>query len=192
MASAFGTGLGIGLVIRSRRDAVNLTISMGSEAALGLAGIRVRVWGQAHLWERRPAVFIYNHQSRLDGLIVMKLLRGDVAGGASEGVAGQPGFGQLAWLANMAFIDGHNGGRPAPPWRRSSSDGRTVSPSPCHRKDPGPRHQRSVRSTRKHSSMAVQGGVPIIPMVIRNAGELLWRGSVFMRSGTLDVAVLPP
>jgi putative phosphoserine phosphatase/1-acylglycerol-3-phosphate O-acyltransferase len=40
--------------------------------------------------------------------------------------------------------------------------------------------------------MAMQGGVPVVPIVIRNAGELLWRGSTFMRSGTVDVAVLPP
>jgi putative phosphoserine phosphatase / 1-acylglycerol-3-phosphate O-acyltransferase len=28
--------------------------------------------------------------------------------------------------------------------------------------------------------------------VIRNAGELMWRGSVLVRPGTVDVAVLPP
>ncbi len=38
--------------------------------------------------------------------------------------------------------------------------------------------------------MAMQAGVPIVPIVIRNAGQLLWRGSVFMRRGTVDVQVL--
>jgi hypothetical protein len=28
--------------------------------------------------------------------------------------------------------------------------------------------------------------------VIRNAGELMWRGSSVIRSGTVDVAILPP
>jgi putative phosphoserine phosphatase/1-acylglycerol-3-phosphate O-acyltransferase len=40
--------------------------------------------------------------------------------------------------------------------------------------------------------MAMQGGVPIVPIVIRNAGELLWRGSTFIRSGTVDVVVHRP
>jgi putative phosphoserine phosphatase/1-acylglycerol-3-phosphate O-acyltransferase len=40
--------------------------------------------------------------------------------------------------------------------------------------------------------MAMQGGVPIVPIVIRNAGELLWRGSTCIRSGTIDVVVHPP
>jgi putative phosphoserine phosphatase / 1-acylglycerol-3-phosphate O-acyltransferase len=40
--------------------------------------------------------------------------------------------------------------------------------------------------------MAMQAGVPIVPLVIRNAGELLWRGSKVMRSGTVDIHVLEP
>jgi putative phosphoserine phosphatase/1-acylglycerol-3-phosphate O-acyltransferase len=40
--------------------------------------------------------------------------------------------------------------------------------------------------------MAMQGGVPIVPIVIRNAGELLWRGSTFIHPGTVDVVVHPP
>ena len=40
--------------------------------------------------------------------------------------------------------------------------------------------------------MAMQSGVPVVPIVIRNAGLHLWRGSVFMRKGTVDIHVLPP
>jgi putative phosphoserine phosphatase/1-acylglycerol-3-phosphate O-acyltransferase len=40
--------------------------------------------------------------------------------------------------------------------------------------------------------MAMQGGVPIVAVVIRNAGELWWRGSKVMRSGTVDVHVHEP
>jgi putative phosphoserine phosphatase/1-acylglycerol-3-phosphate O-acyltransferase len=40
--------------------------------------------------------------------------------------------------------------------------------------------------------MAMQAGVPVVPIVIRNAGELMWRGSLLVRPGTIDVAVLPP
>jgi 1-acyl-sn-glycerol-3-phosphate acyltransferase len=40
--------------------------------------------------------------------------------------------------------------------------------------------------------MAMQGGVPIVAVVIRNAGELLWRGSKVMRSGAVDVHVHEP
>jgi putative phosphoserine phosphatase / 1-acylglycerol-3-phosphate O-acyltransferase len=31
-----------------------------------------------------------------------------------------------------------------------------------------------------------------VPVVIRNAGEIMWRASLVARSGTVDVVVLPP
>ncbi|MDN5759213.1 MAG: HAD-IB family hydrolase, partial [Tomitella sp.] len=34
--------------------------------------------------------------------------------------------------------------------------------------------------------------VPVVPIVIRNAGELMWKQSTLIRSGTVDVVVHPP
>ncbi|MGB1906038.1 MAG: lysophospholipid acyltransferase family protein, partial [Spongiibacter sp.] len=38
--------------------------------------------------------------------------------------------------------------------------------------------------------IARQAGVPIVPVVIRNAGELMWREDQVMRAGTVDICVL--
>src|SRR5258707_406745 len=40
--------------------------------------------------------------------------------------------------------------------------------------------------------LALQAGVPIVPIVIRNSGELMWRGATTIHAGTVQVAVLPP
>ncbi len=40
--------------------------------------------------------------------------------------------------------------------------------------------------------IAMQAGVPIVPVVIRNAGEIMWRGAQTLRGGTVQGAVLPP
>jgi 1-acyl-sn-glycerol-3-phosphate acyltransferase len=40
--------------------------------------------------------------------------------------------------------------------------------------------------------LAMQAGVPVVPVVIRNAGELMWRNSFWLRPGRIDVRVLPP
>ena len=40
--------------------------------------------------------------------------------------------------------------------------------------------------------LAMQAGVPIVPVVIRNAGDVMWRGSLVIRPGMIDVAVLEP
>src|SRR5690606_15237244 len=40
--------------------------------------------------------------------------------------------------------------------------------------------------------LAREAGVPVVPIVIRNAGELMWRGSYTLKPGTIQVAVQPP
>ena len=40
--------------------------------------------------------------------------------------------------------------------------------------------------------MAMDADVPVVPIVLRNSGELMWRDSRIARSGTIEVAVHPP
>jgi 1-acyl-sn-glycerol-3-phosphate acyltransferase len=40
--------------------------------------------------------------------------------------------------------------------------------------------------------LAREAGVPVVPVVIRNAGELMWRDALTVKPGTVQVAVLPP
>lgn len=192
LAVAFGTGVAVGVLNRSRRDAMNVTMSTGSDLALSLAGVRVNVAGAQHLWSHRPAVFIMNHQSLLDGFVIMKLLRGDVTGVAKREVAGKPVLGQFARLANMAFIDRGDSAQARKALEsvvERLREGYSIAIAPEGTRSPTPRVGRFKKGA---FHMAMQGGVPIVPIVIRNTGELLWRGSTFIRSGTIDVIVHPP
>jgi HAD superfamily hydrolase (TIGR01490 family) len=192
MATAFGAGLGVGLLKRSRRDAVNFATSLGSDITLRLAGVELNVTGAEHLSSHRPAVFIFNHQSVLDGFVLMKLLREDITGVAKREVASQPGFGQFARFANMAFVD-----RGDPTQAKAAlqpvverlHQGYSIAISPEGTRSATPAVGRFKKGA---FHMAMQGGVPIVAVVIRNAGELLWRGSKVMRSGTIDVHVHEP
>jgi putative phosphoserine phosphatase/1-acylglycerol-3-phosphate O-acyltransferase len=40
--------------------------------------------------------------------------------------------------------------------------------------------------------LAMQAGVPIVAIVIRNAGEIMWRDAKIAQSGTIQVVVHPP
>ena len=42
--------------------------------------VTLRVEGEEHLWAERPAVFIFNHQSALDAILMLKLVRRDLTG----------------------------------------------------------------------------------------------------------------
>jgi putative phosphoserine phosphatase/1-acylglycerol-3-phosphate O-acyltransferase len=185
-------GVGVGLLKRSRKAAMNTTMTLGSDVGLGLAGIELNVTGDGNLWSQRPAVFIFNHQSWLDGMIVMKLLRSDVTAVAKKEVSRQPVMGQIAWLMNMAFVDRGNSAQARAalqPVVERVSEGYSLAISPEGTRSPTPR----VGPFKKGAfHIAMQAGVPVVPIVIRNAGLHLWRGSLFMRKGTIDVHVLPP
>jgi putative phosphoserine phosphatase / 1-acylglycerol-3-phosphate O-acyltransferase len=192
MATAFGAGLGLGLLTGSRRDAVNFTTSVGSDVTLALAGVRLNVTGAEHIEAAKPAVFIFNHQSILDGFIIMKLIRRDVTGVAKKEVVGQPGFGHFARLANMAFVDRADSRQAVAalhPVVEKLREGYSIAISPEGTRSPTPAMGRFKKGA---FHMAMQGDVPIVPIVIRNAGEVLWRGSKVMRSGVVDVHVHEP
>ena len=59
-------------------------------------------------WATRPAVFLFNHQSQLDVLILAKLLHGGFTGVAKKELANSPGFGLMFRLADVAFVDRGN------------------------------------------------------------------------------------
>jgi putative phosphoserine phosphatase/1-acylglycerol-3-phosphate O-acyltransferase len=137
-------------------------------------------------------VFIFNHQSMLDGFVIMKLLREDVTGVAKQEVAKQPLFGQFARFANMAFVDRGDSSRAREalgPVVERLREGYSIAISPEGTRSATPRVGRFKKGA---FHMAMQGAVPIVPIVIRNAGELLWRSSTFIRSGTVDVVVHRP
>ena len=74
-------GVGVALLNRSRRDGREPRsprpgpISPPRSPASTCAST-----GEEHLWSHRPAVFIFNHQSAVDTLLVAKLLRRDFTG----------------------------------------------------------------------------------------------------------------
>src|SRR6516164_8679491 len=95
----FGVGATLGAATGSRREAVDLGTTFAGELGSMLAGVRLDVTGGEHL-ATRPAVFLFNHQSQLDVLILAKLLHGGFTGVAKKELANAPGFGLIFRLAD--------------------------------------------------------------------------------------------
>lgn len=194
MVGAIGAGVGIGLVNRSRRQAVDLSSAFGGDAALALAGVELDVRGGAeHLTAARPCVFVFNHQSSLDVPIMMKLLRGGFTGVAKAEAASMPLWGQFFRLADVAFVERGNTERARkalePAVRRLVDDGISLALSPEGTRTPTPR----LAPFKKGAfHIAMQAGVPMVPIVLRNAGEVMARTARTIRPGTVQVRVLPP
>jgi HAD superfamily hydrolase (TIGR01490 family) len=191
MVGGFATGVALGAVTGSRREAVDLGTTLAGELGGVLAGVRLDVIGEEHL-ATRPAVFLFNHQSQLDVLILARLLHGGFTGVAKKELAHTPAFGLMFRLADVAFVDRHDHDqtvRALGPAVQKLRDGISLVIAP-----EGTRSATPALGPFKKGAfhVAMQAGAPIVPIVIRNSGELLWRGAKIIHSGTVQVAVLPP
>jgi len=192
--AAFGAGLGLGLINRSRRQVVDVATGVGADLGLALAGVDVDVVsGAEHLWSHRPCVFVFNHQSKIDPVIVMKLLRDGWTGVAKKEARNIPGFGQLFQLAGVAFVDRGNTEQAkevlAPAVEKLRKEGISLALSPEGTRSPTPK----LGAFKKGAfHIAMQAGVPMVPIVLHGAGDVMWRGAQTIRPGRIEVVVHPP
>jgi HAD superfamily hydrolase (TIGR01490 family) len=192
LVTATAAGAGIALLNRNRRQGANLMSSIGSDLVFALAGVELRVVGEENLWSHRPAVFLFNHQSNFDVMIVGRLLRRDFSGVAKKEAARDPLFAPMGYLTDVAYVDRGNTAQAkealAPAVDRLRK-GISIAMAPEGTRSVTP----TVGPFKKGAfHMALQAGVPVVPIVIRNAGELMGRSAKIMRSGVIDVAVLEP
>ena len=185
-------GAAPGLLNLSRRDAVNLAIATWGELGTALAGIQVTATGEEHLWSHRPAVFIFNHQSAIDVLILAKLLRRDFVGIAKKEVRRHPILGPAFAFAGTVFIDRYDRERaiqalaPAVDALRSGLS-LVIAPE-------GTRSATTRLGSFKKGAfhLAMRAGVPLVPIVIRNALDAMPKHALVARPATVEVSVLPP
>jgi putative phosphoserine phosphatase / 1-acylglycerol-3-phosphate O-acyltransferase len=193
LLGAASTAAAVGLARRSRRQMVDLTCSVAGDLGLALAGIDVEVRGAEHLWSARPCVFVFNHQSKFDVALLMKLLRGGFTGVAKAEAASIPLWGAMFRLAGVAFVDRGNTRQAKealePAVRKLRDEGWSLAIAPEGTRSPTPRLGRFKKGA---FHIALQAGVPMVPIVIHDAGEVMWRGHQTLRGGTVHVDVLPP
>ena len=190
--TAATAGLTAGLLNRDRRQAINLMTSTWGDLAVALAGVNVDIKGEEHLWSHRPAVFMFNHQSNFDGLLLMKLLRRDITAIAKEQLKAMPLVGQLFEYADVIFIDRSDHEAAVDALRDAASrmgEGLSVAISPEGTRQVTPK----LGAFKKGGFyLALEAGVPVVPIVIHNSLDVLPRGGRVMRPATVRVDVLPP
>jgi putative phosphoserine phosphatase / 1-acylglycerol-3-phosphate O-acyltransferase len=190
MNGALATGLGVGWLRGDRRAGANLATSTAFDLALALAGVRLRVIGRWNLWAARPAVFVFNHQSNLDPIVAGALVRRDFTATGKQEVKWDPAGALAARVMDAVLLDRADPERAKEQINRVVGrlrDGESVLVAP-----EGTR--RSTLGEFKHGAfhVAMQAGVPIVPIVLRNTGELMGRGAKLIRPGVVDVCVLEP
>ena len=105
LMGSFFAGLPIWALTGSRRDAINFSMSVFADLASALIGLNLRIKGEHHLWSHRPAVFIFNHQSNVDMVIVARLLRRDISGVGKKEIGDIPLIGRILEFSGVVLID---------------------------------------------------------------------------------------
>ena len=192
MAVSFAAGLGYARATGKTRRAVDMMTSVGADWGLAVAGIEVEVVGEHNLWKRRPVVFLLNHQSKLDFFVMMYIVRRSFTGVAKIEAQNTPGFAKFMRMADMAFVDRSNKAKAiealAPVVERLRR-GISMCIAPEGTRSYSPR----LGAFKKGAfHIAMQAEVPVVPVVIRNAGELMPRNGQTFRAGKVQVAVLAP
>ncbi len=163
-----------------------------AENALDLAGVKLKVKNEKYLWQQRPAIFVINHQSVLDGYLTPALVKRDYFMMGKIEAGEVPVLGKMLRDAGFILFDRTN---------------REAAIAACD--DAAARIKEgyslciSPEGTRSYSKrmepfkkgvfhIALQTGVPIVPIVVKNASELWPRGQNFVRPGTLHIEILRP
>ena len=81
---------------------------LSANADAALIGLDLNVEGEENLWSHRPAVFVFNHQSKADVVIMTSLLRRDIAGVGKQEIRKMPVIGKVMELAGTVYIDRAN------------------------------------------------------------------------------------
>jgi putative phosphoserine phosphatase/1-acylglycerol-3-phosphate O-acyltransferase len=188
-----GTGLTVGLFNRNRRQGVDLATSLYGQLAPALGDVKIEVQGSEHLWSHRPAVFILNHQSSVMDMVVgFRLLEREFTFVAKKELSRLPVFGQLFSLADVIYVDRANTAKAVEALASGVEklrNGISVVIAPEGTRSVTPTVGRFKKGPFR---MAMDAGVPVVPIVLRNSGELMWRDSQVARSGTVEVVVHPP
>lgn len=192
MALSFAAGLGYAKATGKTRRAVDMITAAGSDWGLAIAGVEVEVVGEHNLWARRPAVFLLNHQSKLDFFVMMYIIRRGFTGVAKLEAKNTPGFKTFMQMADMAFVDRSDNAKAREalaPVVEKLQKGLSMCIAPEGTRSYSPR----VGPFKKGAfHIAMQAGVPVVPVVIRNAAELMSRNGQAFRAGKIQVAVLAP
>lgn len=174
-----------------RRRAIDRAIEVWGELGTRAAGIRLAV-GDGERLRLRPAVFVLNHQSGVDPILVCALLRGGFTGVAKVEVRRHPVLGPAFAFADTVFVDRDDRAQAFAALDDAVATlrrGLAVAIAP-----EGTRSRGAGLGPFKKGAfrLALAARVPIVPIVIHDAWRVLPRSAWVMTAATVHVSVLAP
>ncbi|KUI41786.1 transferase [Mycobacterium sp. GA-1199] len=184
--------LGLGLLTRSKRNGVNFFTAAFGRALMSTLGININVIGRENLTKKRPAVFLFNHRNQADPLIAGHLVDTNFTSVGKKELEKDPIVGTLGKIMDAAFIDREDPQKAVEGLKKVEELARKglsilIAPEGTRldTTEVGPFKKGPFR-------IAMSAGIPVVPIVIRNAEVIAARDSSTFNPGTVDVVVYPP
>lgn len=180
------------LTCRNKRSGANRFTAMWPALLLSITGVNLNVSGRSNLTVRRPAVFIFNHRTNHDGFMVSALVRDNWTSVIKKENVHHPVVGVQGWFLDSVYIDRSDTDDALAGMRRVEErvrDGMSVLMAPEGTRALGPELGPFKKGAFR---LAMSTGIPIIPIVIRNADSVGGRDGLVLTPGTVDIAVLAP
>lgn len=179
-------------ITRDRRRAVNRMAGLWTNLGGAAAGLRLDIKGAEYVDEARPAVFIFNHRSAADILIMTMLLRRDLTGIAKKELRLNPILAPAFMFAGVVFIDRfhlEHAVRALQPATDTLRSGISIAIAP-----EGTRSVENPIGPFKKGAfrLSMAAGAPIVPIVIHNSEDVLPRKALILRPATVRITVHPP
>jgi len=185
-------GLGLGLLTRNRRTGVNFFTAAWTRLLMASIGIDLNVLGEENLTAKRPAVFLFNHRNQADPFIAGRLISDNFTSVGKKELEKDPLMGTVGRVLDAAFIDRDDPKAAVESLQKIEDLARKgisvlIAPE-------GTRLDTTEVGEFKKGPfrIAMAAGVPLVPIVIRNAEIIAERNSSTFNAGSVDVAVFPP
>ena len=164
----------------------------GGSAWLWLSGARVRVKGRELLDPKQTYVFIANHRSYLDTATLFIHTGRRIGVLAKKELLKVPILGYGMGFVNVMAIDRSNRDRALETTGAATARIRSGISFGVFAEGTRAKPGELLPFKKGAFYMAVEAGVPVVPVVFKNTDVLMGKGTGVARPGVIDMVILPP
>ena len=175
-----------------RKELVYPWALFGARNWLRLSGMSVAVRGREFLDPNQTYVFISNHRSYLDTATLFAYLGRRIGLLAKKELLKVPILGYGMGYVNVMAIDRSNRERALQTTAAATEKIRSGVSFGVFAEGTRARPGQLLRFKKGAFYMAMQAGVPVVPVAMKNTDYLMGKGTGGSRPGTIEMVILPP
>jgi len=193
LLGSYVAGFAVSKLNHSDDEGRRFMLNLFSELSFALIGLKINVKHPEKMLKAQPAVVIFNHQSQADGLIIMKMFRDNFAAVGKKEIGKFKPLAKAYEFAGIIPIDRANTQSAIEAMKplvdALAVEKRNVAIAPEGTRSPT---AKPLPFKKGPFHVAMQAGVPILPVVLHDTAKIQPKGQFAYSSGEVEVEVLEP